>query len=63
MSKQSGQTSLLEWAVAESTAKQYQRGVMNFLIWVIDNDDGAQSADELDDLLLDYMHDLHGWSA
>lgn len=51
---------LLEWAVSAETRVRYTRNVREFLQWVVDNDDDAQDVEELDDLLLDYIHELHG---
>ena len=51
---------LLELAVGLETRERYTRHVQYFLQWVVDNDDNAEDVEELDDLLLDYIHELHG---
>ena len=50
---------MLEWAVTPSTVRRYRDQVMKFLQWTIDNDEDAQTEDELDDILLDYVWHLH----
>lgn len=51
---------LLTSTLATTTQKKYKDAVYDFITWAIENNDDATTTDELDDLLMDYIHDLHG---
>lgn len=50
---------LLAAPLAESTQKKYKSAVCDFLTWMFDNDEDAETIEEFDDLLMDYIHELH----
>lgn len=50
---------MLDWVVTPATAHRYKRSVIEFLQWIDDNGDDARDVKELDDLLLDYIHELY----
>lgn len=50
---------MLEWVVTPGTLKRYKDCVIKFLQWTQDNQEDAQDENELDDVLLDYVHHLY----
>jgi integrase len=50
---------LLQYSVLPSTQQRYNRSVDAFLEWVNDEGEDAFNVDELDELLLDYIHHLY----
>lgn len=50
---------LLVAALKPDTRKRYDNAVRDFLQWTKDNDDDAPTIEELDDLLMDYIHELY----
>ena len=49
---------LLQHAVLPSTQQRYNRSVDEFLAWIDEDGGDASTVDELDDLLLDFFHQL-----
>ena len=54
---------LMRATVTTATRALYKTNVMRFLQWVADNNDGAADLDEFDELLVDYVHELHATGA
>ena len=54
-----GRRYFLQHAVLPSTQQRYSRSVDEFLAWIDDDGGDALTVDELDDLLLDYIHQLY----
>jgi integrase len=50
---------LLQHAVSASTMKRYGKAVDAFLLWVDDEGEDASTAEQLDELLLEYFHLLY----
>lgn len=50
---------MLQWAVTPATLKRYRSHVVKFLTWCDDHKEDANTDEELDDLLLDYIHELY----
>lgn len=50
---------LLQYSVLPSTQQRYNKAVDDFLTWVDGQGGDATTIDELDDLLLDYIHELY----
>jgi integrase len=50
---------MLGWTVTPATQKRYRGHVMEFLEWMIQNDEDAEDVEEFDDLLLDFVHHLY----
>lgn len=50
---------LLQYSVTERTSNRYNQSVAGFLKWVDDVGEDASSTDALDELLLEYFHELY----
>ena len=50
---------MLEWSVTPDTVRRYREQVMKFLQWCYDNDEDAETEEELDDVLLEYVWNLY----
>jgi len=54
-----GNQDLLSATVTNKTNKRYTAAVSEFANWVIENEDDAEDMEEFDDLVCDYIHELH----
>ena len=50
---------LVESAYAKSTMVRYEKAARDFLEWIINNNYDAFSSDDMDALLVEYLHDLY----